>query len=174
MSRIDYNLSDIRAIVFDIDGVLSPSTVPVDEEGRPSRMINVKDSFAIRLSISKGLRVAIISGATDPRMQEAYSRFGVTDIFMSRPDKKSVMLRWMSDASLARHEVAYVGDDIPDIPAMNCAGLRVCPADAADDVKETANYISRVPGGHGVARDLLEQILSAQDKWITQHNDYLW
>ena len=174
MSRIDYNLSDIRAIVFDIDGVLSPSTVPVDEEGRPSRMINVKDSFAIRLSISKGLRVAIISGATDPRMQEAYSRFGVTDIFMSRPDKKSVMLRWMSDASLARHEVAYVGDDIPDIPAMSCAGLRVCPADAADDVKETANYISRVPGGHGVARDLLEQILSAQDKWITQHNDYLW
>ncbi len=174
MSRIDYNLSDIRAIVFDIDGVLSPSTVPVDEEGRPSRMINVKDSFAIRLSISKGLRVAIISGATDPRMQEAYSRFGVTDIFMSRPDKKSVMLRWMSDASLARHEVAYVGDDIPDIPAMNCAGLRVCPADAADDVKETANYISRVPGGHGVARDLLEQILSAQDKWITEHNDYLW
>ncbi len=174
MSRIDYNLSDIRAIVFDIDGVLSPSTVPVDEEGRPSRMINVKDSFAIRLSISKGLRVAIISGATDPRMHEAYSRFGVTDIFMSRPDKKSVMLRWMADASLARHEVAYVGDDIPDIPAMNCAGLRVCPADAADDVKETANYISRIPGGHGVARDLLEQILSAQDKWITQHNDYLW
>lgn len=174
MSRINYNLSDIRAVVFDIDGVLSPSTVPVDEEGRPSRMINVKDSFAIRLAISKGLKVAIISGATDARMQEAYSRFGVTDIFMGRPDKKHVMLNWMAGEKLEQHEVAYVGDDIPDVPAMNCAGLRVCPSDAADEVKEAANYISRVAGGHGVARDLLEQILSAQGKWITEHNDYLW
>lgn len=174
MSRIDYNLSDIRAVVFDIDGVLSPSTVPVDEEGRPSRMINVKDSFAIRLAISKGLKVAIISGATDARMQEAYSRFGVTDIFMSRPDKKAVMLRWMADASLARHEVAYVGDDIPDIPALRHAGLSIAPADAAVDVKDIVTYVSPVSGGYGVAREFLEQLLKAKGQWMSHADAFGW
>lgn len=171
---IPYDLTKIKAAVFDVDGVLSPSTVPMNEAGVPVRMVNIKDGYAMQLAAKKGLKMAIITGADTPSIAVRYHALGINDVYLKASDKLPLLESWMEANRLSREEVAYVGDDIPDIPAMTCAGLRVCPADAADDVKEASNYISRVPGGHGVARDLLEQILSAQDKWITEHNDYLW
>lgn len=174
MSRVDYDLSCIRGIVMDVDGVLSPSTVPIGTDGRPERMINVKDSFAIRLAVVKGLYVAIISGAHDSRIGMAYARLGVDDVFTGVSEKKSKLLEWMNLHDLDSGEVAFIGDDIPDIPAMNCVGLRVAPADAAIDVRSIANYISRITGGHGVARDLIGQILASQGKWLDADTDYIW
>lgn len=173
MSRINYNISLIRGIVFDMDGVLSASTVAVREDGTLQRHSNVKDGYAIHYALKRGLKIAIISGARDDSMLPAYKSLGLTDIYFHCADKTSCMRQWMSRHGLTAGQTAYVGDDIPDIPAMRLAGLRVTPADGAIEAKSEANYISPVCGGHGVARDLISQILASRGEWMMD-DAYCW
>lgn len=166
MSKIDYPLHMIKAVAFDMDGVLSASTVAVREDGTLQRHSNVKDGFAIQYAVARGMRLAVISGARDDSMLPAYRILGIQDVFFHCSDKKSVILEWMASNGLSPQEVAYVGDDIPDIPAMEEIGLKVCPRDGADEVKQIVDYISPCNGGNGVARDLISQILSARGEWM--------
>ncbi|MCI9285694.1 MAG: HAD hydrolase family protein [Muribaculaceae bacterium] len=106
-------------------------------------------------------------------MLRPYQSLGLTDIYFHCSRKTQVMLEWMGRHNLAKEEVAYVGDDIPDIKAMLEAGLSVTPADGAREVKEIARYISPFNGGHGVARDLIMQILSAKGQWLSP-DAYEW
>lgn len=174
MSKTSYNLELIKAVVFDIDGVLSPSTVPMDSNGVPMRMANIKDGYALQLAVKKGLRLAIISGARTEAVERRYTGLGFHDVFLGIPDKGSCLTKWMADYGLQPFEVAYVGDDIPDIPAMRIAGLAVAPADAAPEAKNAAAYITRAAGGYGVARELLEQIMRAQGLWLSDKEVYSW
>lgn len=174
MSRINYNLSHIRAIIFDVDGVLSPSVMPLDSDGRPQRLVNVKDAYAIRLALKKGLRIAIISGGEDKHLHTALTRLGISDIIMGCADKESALLSFLETYGLTPGEAAMAGDDIPDIPAMKIAGLSIAPADASHDVRDFATYISRINGGCGVAREIIEEILRAKNLWLNEKDDYLW
>lgn len=174
MSRIDYNLKKIRGVVFDVDGVLSPSTIPMNEKGVPQRMVNIKDGFAMQLAVKRGLRLAIITGADTPGIISRYNALGITDVFLKAAHKSPVLKRWAEDHELAMGEIAYVGDDVPDLPALREAGLAVAPRDAVPDVRQAAVYISPVDGGYGVARDLLEQILRAQGLWLTDAEAFGW
>ena len=160
MSAINYDLSKIRGMAFDIDGVLSPSTIPMDISGTPQRMVNIKDGYALQLAVKRGLRIAIISGADSQALKVRYAGLGITDIYL----KASVKLPVLADA----------GDDIPDIEAMRHVGLGIAPADAAPEVKETAGYISPVPGGYGVARDLIEQVLRDRGEWMSDAKAFGW
>lgn len=174
MSKTSYNLNLIKAVVFDIDGVLSPSTVPMDANGVPMRMANIKDGYALQLAVKKGLRLAIISGAKTEAVERRYHGLGFHDVFLGIPDKESCLREWMDKNGLESAQVAYVGDDIPDIPAMRIAGLSVAPADAASEVKSIAQYITVAAGGYGVARELLEQIMRARDLWLSDKEVYSW
>lgn len=166
MSRIDYDLSMIRGVVFDMDGVLSPSTVNVREDGTLERHSNVKDGYAIQYALRRGLHLAVISGARDLTMEPAYKSLGIKDVYFHCGHKVATLYSWMEKHGLAPEEVAFIGDDIPDIKAMMEVGLRVTPADGAVEVKGIATYISPVKGGQGVARDLISQILSAKGEWL--------
>lgn len=174
MSRTPYDLSRIRAVVFDVDGVLSPSTVAMDSEGRPTRMVNIKDGYAMQLAVKRGLKLAIITGADTPNIVGRYNSLGITDVFLKASHKEPVLRQWMADNGFSSAEVAYVGDDIPDLPAMAVAGLSVAPRDAAREVLDCAVYISPVDGGYGVARDLLEQILKARGQWLSDERAFGW
>ncbi|MDE6049318.1 MAG: HAD hydrolase family protein [Paramuribaculum sp.] len=174
MSAINYNLSLIKGIVFDIDGVLSPSTIPIAPDGSLLRMANVKDGFAMRLAAKRGLKIAIISGADCYSVRQRMAPLGITDIYLNASEKLPVLKKWMKIHGLAPEEIAFVGDDIPDIPPMSAVGLPVAPADAATDVKRMARYISPVAGGQGVARDLLEQILKARNLWLEHEDAFHW
>lgn len=174
MSAIDYNLSQIRGIAFDVDGVLSPSTIPTSPEGEPLRMVNIKDGYALQLAVKCGLRIAIITGAESHGVRVRYSGLGISDIFTGASRKNDIFRTWMETNGLEPHEVAYVGDDIPDYEPMRMAGLAVAPADAAHEIKEIARYISPVAGGYGVARDLLEQILRAHSQWMLNAKAFGW
>lgn len=171
---IPYDLSLIRAVAFDVDGVLSPSTVAMDSNGVPRRMVNIKDGYALQLAVKKGLKIAIITGADTPSVAVRYKALGVTDVFLKAAEKLPLLRRWMADNSLKPEEVAYVGDDIPDIPAMQAVGLAIAPADAAADVREMARYISPVAGGYGVARELLEQVMRVQGTWMSHADAFGW
>lgn len=174
MSSINYDLKRISAVVFDVDGVLSPSTIPMGTDGVPRRMANIKDGYAMQLAVKCGVKLAIITGAATEAVRVRYNSLGITDVFVGAGHKAPVLEKWMSDNHLSPDEVAYVGDDVPDFEPMRIVGLRVAPADAAWDIKQIANYISHVNGGYGVARDVLEQLLRAKGLWVLDEKAFGW
>lgn len=174
MSKIDYDLNSIKGIAFDVDGVLSPSTIPMSADGVPQRMVNIKDGYALQLAVKMGLDLAIITGANTESIAIRYKALGITDVYLKASDKLPVLEQWMQRRGLSSHEVAFVGDDIPDTLAMQSVGLPVAPADAAPDIKAIACYITKANGGYGVARELLEEILKAKGVWLTNDEAFGW
>ena len=168
------DFSKIRAIAFDVDGVLSPSTIAMGEDGQPMRMVNVKDGYAIQLAVKKGLKIAIISGGRSKAVALRYRGLGVEDVYMGAAFKLPVFEQWLEDAGLDAGEAIFVGDDIPDLHAMAAAGISVAPADAARQVKEAATIISPCDGGHGVARDIIERVLAARGQWMDDEHAFGW
>lgn len=174
MSAIDYDLKKIRGIAFDVDGVLSAATIPLAPDGEPLRLVNTKDGYAIQLAIKRGLRLAIITGGTTHGVQKRFENLGIENVFMRSSHKLPVLQRWMEAEGFTPEQVAFAGDDIPDIPAMEYAGLACCPSDAAPEVKRICRYISHREGGYGVGRDIIEQVLKAQDKWMSDDVAFGW
>ncbi len=174
MSSIAYDLTKIRGVAFDVDGVLSPSTIPTSVDGEPLRMVNIKDGYVLQLAVKLGLKIAVITGGRSHGTEVRYRGLGITDIFMGASVKIDIFRGWMASNGLEPESVAFVGDDIPDLQCMKLAGLSVAPADACYDIKELATYISPVKGGYGVARDLLEQVLRAQGLWLNEAKAFGW
>ncbi len=172
MSKIDYDLTKIKAFIFDVDGVLSPTTVPIDTDGQIIRMANVRDGYAIKRALMADRIVVIISGGLSDRTILRYKMIGVEEIHMGVRDKLPCLRDIMKRHNLEPDEVAYMGDDLPDLRAMRATGLPACPFDAAYEVRQTALYISKISGGYGCARDIIEQTLRAQNRWpITDNCD---
>ncbi len=174
MSGINYDLRKIRGVAFDVDGVLSPSTITMDAGGTPLRGVNIKDGYALQLAVKLGVRIAIITGADSEAVRVRYNSLGITDVYTRAGKKIDVLRRWMEANSLKPEEVAFVGDDVPDYEPMLAVGLRVAPADACPDILGIANYVSPVAGGYGVGRDLLEQILRARGEWVLNEKAFGW
>lgn len=166
MSNINYDLSKIKTFIFDIDGVLSPNSIPLSREGEPMRMVNIKDGFAINLAIKNGFGVAIITGADTENIRVRFSRLGVKDIYMKSSIKINDLNDYMRKTRYKPEEILYAGDDLPDFQVMKTVGLPVAPADAAFEIKDIAKYISHHNGGDGIARDVIEQVMKAQGKWM--------
>lgn len=174
MSKIDYNLNLIKGIAFDIDGVLSPSTVPMTSNGDPLRMVNVKDGYAMQLAVKCGIKIAIISGGRGESLEQRYRGLGIKDVYLGCDKKLPVLKEWMEREGLRPEEVAFVGDDIPDIPPMHAVGLPVAPRDGAREVKDIARFITAANGGYGVARELLEELLILNGHWLDDANAFGW
>ena len=171
---INYDLKAIRAIVFDVDGVLSTNTIQMGPNGMPVRTVNIKDGYAIQLAIKMWLKLAIISGGTDKGVEERYHKLGMKDVFMSCSTKIDVYKKYLADNNLTAKEVIYMGDDIPDYEVMQMAGCPCCPVDACNDIKEISIYISPCEGGMGCARDIIEQVLRAQGHWLSSAKAFGW
>ena len=175
MSGINYDLRKIKAFAFDVDGVLSPSTIPVSPTGDPMRMANIKDGYALQLAVKKGLKIAVITGGSSLAVVNRMHLLGINDIWENASDKLPVLEDWMALHNLKEKEVAYMGDDIPDLRCLRKVGLPCCPFDAAWEVQQESIFISSHTGGYGAVRDLLEQILRAQHHWSTASlNNIVW
>ena len=128
---INYDLSLIKAIIFDIDGVLSAETISMNAEGEPLRSINIKDGYAIQLAVKMGLHIAILSGAQTESVRRRYEGLGVPDIYLKSAVKIKVYDEFLAKYGLSDENVIYVGDDIPDYEVMSRCGCPCCPAGAA-------------------------------------------
>lgn len=168
MSSINYDLRKIKAIIFDVDGVLSSECIPLSVEGVPMRMINTKDGYAINQAAKRGFGLAIITGGYAEAIRVRFEGLGIKHIYMKSHLKINDFNDYIAKTGYKPEEIAYVGDDIPDIPVMKVIGLPVAPADAVPEVKEIAKYISHKKGGEGVGRDLIQQILKAHDMWMDE------
>lgn len=173
MSKLPIDASRIKAFVLDVDGVLSASKVPVSEDGQPQRSANVKDGLAIRMALSQGYKIAVITGGRSEEVVLRCLLLGITDIFNGISKKFPVYEQWRLDNGLAEDEIAYMGDDIPDLTCMRHCGLPSAPYDAAYEALSTAIFISKQSGGYGCVRDLIESVMRAQDTWDKASRQYL-
>ena len=171
---INYDLKKVRAVIFDIDGVLSANTITLHPEGEPMRTVNIKDGYAMQLAVKQGLRIAIMTGADVKSIRMRYEKLGVKDIFTGCSVKIQVYQKFLADNALSDEEVIFVGDDIPDYEVMSRCGCPCCPADACPDIKIVSRYVSNQNGGYGVGRDILEQVLRAQGKWLADKKAFGW
>ena len=171
---INYDLRKIRAIIFDVDGVLSAETIPLAPDGLPMRTVNIKDGYALQLAVKLGLRMAIITGANVPSVRVRYEGLGLTDVYTGCSVKIRTYEEFVQKYGLANDEVMYMGDDVPDLEVMRRVGCPVCPADACTEVKEASIYISQRRGGQGCARDVIEQVLRAQGLWQMNATAFGW
>lgn len=157
--------SNISCFVFDMDGVLTDGSLLVLPHGIMARKMNIKDGFALQLAVKKGYQVMVISGGNSPEAKERLIKLGVSDVWMEVKDKLSLLKSVLEEKQIATEQVLYMGDDIPDILVMQLVGLAVCPADAAQDVKTIAHYISHLKGGEGCVRDVIERVMKLREDW---------
>ena len=171
---IGYDLTKIRAIIFDVDGVLSSETITLSSEGEPLRTVNIKDGYAIQLAMKLGLRIVILTGGKTKSVRVRYEGLGVEDIYMGCAVKIETYDAFLRKYSLKDEEVMYMGDDIPDLEIMRRVGCPVCPNDACPEIKDISLYVSDKIGGHGCGRDVIEQTLRAQGKWVMNAKAFGW
>lgn len=174
MSSISYDLTKIRAFAFDVDGVLSPSVIPMSVDGEPLRMVNIKDGYALQLAVKCGYKIAIITGGTTRAVDIRFSNLGITDIFQGAANKLPIFENWLSENLLDPDEVLYMGDDIPDLKVLRAAGLPCAPNDAAWEIKQTATYVSPFSGGYGCVRDVISQVMRARGDWMKENKAFGW
>lgn len=171
---INYDLKKIRAIIFDVDGVLSAETITLHPDGEPMRTVNIKDGYAIQLAMKLGLRIVILTGGNTESVRLRYERLGVEDVYMGCSVKLKTYDEFLAKYNLTDDEVMYMGDDVPDYEIMQRVGCAVCPADACPDIKAISCYVSHLRGGYGCGRDVIEQVLRAQGKWLMNAKAFGW
>lgn len=165
MSNILEQFKKITTFIFDVDGVLTDGSLLLLDNGVQARRMNIKDGYALQLAVKMGYRILIVSGSQSEQVIQRLQKLGISDVHMSVSDKKSLIEEYMKKKKLQNEEVLYMGDDIPDLPAMSVVGLPTCPADAATEIKQAAAYISSVYGGFGCVRDVIEKVLKLNDHW---------
>lgn len=171
---INYDLKIIRAIIFDVDGVLSAETITLHPDGEPMRTVNIKDGYAIQLAMKLGLRIVILTGGKTESVRQRYRGLGVEDVYMGCSVKLKTYDEFLAKYNLTDDEVMYMGDDVPDYEIMQRVGCAVCPADACPDIKAISCYVSHLRGGYGCGRDVIEQVLRAQGKWLMNAKAFGW
>jgi 3-deoxy-D-manno-octulosonate 8-phosphate phosphatase (KDO 8-P phosphatase) len=165
-------LTGVKLFAFDYDGIFTDGTVLLMPGGIQVRNANVKDGFAVQWAIKQGLELAIISGGREETVVERMMGLGVRHIFMKSHDKIAVLHNLCAELDIALEDVAYMGDDMPDVEVLKAVGLATCPSDAVAEVREVCDYVSPQAGGKGCVRDLLEQAMKARGLWLKEgvHN----
>jgi len=173
MTNYKEDLSGITTFIFDYDGVLTNGVVLITNSGDQLRTGHVKDGYALQLAIKSGYRVAVISGGYSESMRHRCNALQLTDVFLGVENKIRVFEDYIQRIGVSPEEVLYMGDDIPDYQVMLRVGMPVCPADAAEEIRKISRYISHFNGGEGCVRDIIEQVMKIQGKWMNG-NAFHW
>ena len=166
-------LAGIDTFLFDVDGVFTDGTVQLSPGIDPIRTFFTRDAYAVQHALKEGLRIIVCTGGVSDGIGQSLARLGVKEYHHSVKDKSIKLDELMAATGLDLSRCAYMGDDIPDLRAMQRTALACCPSDAAAEVKAVSRYVSRFPGGRGCVRDILEQAMKVQGKWLTEQA-YQW
>jgi 3-deoxy-D-manno-octulosonate 8-phosphate phosphatase (KDO 8-P phosphatase) len=154
-----------RLLIMDVDGVLTDGRIIQDGHGHELKVFDVKDGHGIVMAHRAKLRTALISGRESETITRRAEELGIELVFQKIWNKLEVYEKILVDTELTHDEVAYIGDDLIDIPLLRRVGLAVAVADAVDEVKAAAHLITQRPGGQGAVREVIELILRAQGHW---------
>ena len=166
------NWKRIKAITFDVDGVLTDGSLLAYDSHEMVRVFNAKDSFAIRVALMRGYHLAVFTGGETEGVRNRFITCGMApeDVYMQCRGKISALDDFCARQGLDRSEVLYIGDDVPVIKA---AGIGAVPADAARDAVKVADYVCDAPGGKGCLREIIEGVLRTQGKWYFEEDDFV-
>ncbi|XOD67075.1 MAG: KdsC family phosphatase [Flavobacteriales bacterium Tduv] len=159
-------MNDINTFVFDVDGVLTDSTLGLFPDGSLVRHMSTKDGYAIRVAQEKGYNLCIITGGDDLMVFHRLKNMGIRNIYLKIKNKIEKFIDYCVFERISPDKILYMGDDIPDIEVMQIVALPCAPKDAVAEVKAVSKYISPKKGGKGCVRDVIEQTLKIQGKWI--------
>ena len=163
-------MNDITTFIFDVDGVLTDSSVHITPTGEMLRIMNIRDGYALKAAVESGYHVCIISGGSNEGVRIRLRNLGVTDIHLGTPDKVETFKEYAELYQINPETVLYMGDDIPDYHVMQLVGLPTCPQDASPEIKTISKYISHKNGGKGAVREVIEQVMKVQGKWHLYYN----
>ncbi len=166
-------LSQITTFIFDVDGVLTDGSVILESSGEMVRTMHTKDGYALQHAVKKGYHIVIISGGSSVMVKKRLEGLGIEHIYLGKDHKLPVLNEHLQKHNISINQVLYMGDDIPDLPCLKVVGVSSCPKDASVEVREVCDYISHINGGKGCVRDVLEQTLRIQNKWMDD-DAYTW
>ncbi|MBO7307291.1 MAG: HAD hydrolase family protein [Alistipes sp.] len=165
MGNFKEDIARVEAIVLDVDGVMTDGGIIPTPDGDFIRRYHAKDGYAIAAALREGMKFCVISGGRGRMLENRLTMLGVTKMYLNCMDKVAAMSEFFAEYGVNPENVIYMGDDIPDLECMRIVGIPVCPADACMEVVEASRYVSEFDGGHGAVRDIVEQVMRAQDKW---------
>ncbi len=164
-ASIDARAASIRVILFDVDGVLTDGKILLHADGSESKRFDIKDGTAIVWAQRAGLTVGFLSARMSAATTQRASQLGVGIVQQGVTSKLDAYGDILRQQGVTDAEVAYMGDDVLDLPVLARVGLAAAPADCADEVRSRTHWVSHRPGGHGAARELVELVLRAQKRW---------
>lgn len=167
MGNFKEDVAKVRAIVLDVDGVMTTGEIIVTPDGDFMRKYNVKDGFAMAAAIKKGYHLAVITGGKGNCLNIRCKMLGIEHLYLDTFEKLEALKDFMQKTGMKAEEILYMGDDIPDVAPMMYVGLPVCPSDAASEVLNISRYVSQFKGGEGCVRDIVEQVMRARGDWFT-------
>lgn len=162
--------SRIRLLAFDLDGVLTNGKLDIQPNGEWTRQMDIKDGLALQLALKNNFHVVVISGSFSEPVSNRLKYLGVDHFFQKVASKSSKLLELMELYSLKQDQVLFMGDDLPDLDGFKVSGIKACPADAVEEVKQLADYISCKRGGDGCVRDVIEKVMKTQHKWNNSYS----
>ena len=171
--EVERRAERVKLLLMDCDGVLTDGRITLVEGGDEQKSFHTRDGHGLVLLHRAGLRSGIISGRTSQLVSMRAADLGVAYVRQGALDKLEVFEELLAEAGVRKAEVAYVGDDVVDIPLMRRSGLAVAVADAGRDTREAAHYVTKLPGGFGAVREVCELILKAQGRWDDLMKRYL-
>lgn len=156
---------DVRLLAMDVDGVLTRGDIHYTDTGLEIKTFNIQDGLGIALAGKAGLVTAIVTGRVSPAVERRAEELGVTYLLQGCRDKSAAIRRLLADTGLSVGQVAFMGDDLNDIPGFREAGWKVAVANASPELKMLADYVTTREGGRGAVREVIEVILQSQGKW---------
>lgn len=159
-------LGRIRAFVFDVDGVFTDGSILLVPGPAMSRVMSVLDGYAVVKALKQDYKICIITGGDDPMVRHRMEYLGITEYHAKISDKKRIFDGFINKNGLNSNEILTMGDDLPDMQILKASGISAVPKNAVPEIKQIADYISPIFGGSGAVRDVIEQVMKVQGKWI--------
>lgn len=172
MTKLEQIARKIRILVLDVDGILTDGRIYYGNEGEELKAFNIKDGLGIKLLQRAGLEVAIITGRQSEIVARRARELGITRVIQGREDKREALQELCSSEGFTLAEVAYMGDDLPDLGAIAASGLGMTVADGSRPVREAADWQSELRGGNGAVREACEFILAARGELATMESSF--
>jgi len=172
MSTAQSRAAQVSLLVLDVDGILTDGRIYYGNNGEELKAFNIKDGLGIKLLQRAGIEVAIITGRQSEIVARRARELGIDDVIQGREDKRQALQELCATRQLTLEDCAYMGDDLPDLGAINACGLGMTVADASQTVRTAADWLSSFNGGCGAVREACEFILSARDQWSGIESDF--
>ncbi|HRP62967.1 MAG TPA: HAD hydrolase family protein [Phycisphaerales bacterium] len=156
---------NVRLLCLDVDGVMTDGGVRLDDLGVETKRFHVRDGAGIRIWLKLGYEIAIITGRSGMAIHHRAAELGIHHVLQGLKHKREAFTSLLNTLDLRASEAAMLGDDLPDLPVMRLAGYPMAVADAAEEVRAAARFVTTRPGGHGAVREVIEHLLKSRGEW---------